>query len=239
MNTVLHKANSRGHADHGWLNSRHTFSFAGYYNPDRINFGALRVLNDDKVAPAKGFGTHPHENMEIITIPLKGALEHADSMGNRGVIEEGEIQVMSAGTGIQHSEFNHSKNDDVEFLQIWVFPNIENVSPRYDQIKTSQADRKNKWQQIVSPSKNDGGTWVHQNTWFNLCDLEEGNSIEYNLKISDPGGVYVFVIDGDIEVAGHKLEKRDGLGVWDIETLNFKAASDSKLLLMEIPNVER
>lgn len=239
MNTVLHKANSRGHADHGWLNSRHTFSFAGYYNPDRIHFGALRVLNDDKVAPAKGFGTHPHENMEIITIPLKGALEHADSMGNRGVIEEGEIQVMSAGTGIQHSEFNHSKNDDVEFLQIWVFPNIENVSPRYDQIKTSPADRKNKWQQIVSPSKNDGGTWVHQNTWFNLCDLEEGNSIEYNLKISDHGGVYVFVIDGDIDVAGHKLEKRDGLGVWDIETLNFKAASDSKLLLMEIPDIEK
>lgn len=237
MNTILHKAETRGRADHGWLKSRHTFSFAGYYNPDRVHFGALRVLNDDIVAAAKGFGTHPHANMEIIRIPLKGALEHADSMGNKGVIREGEIQVMSAGTGIQHSEYNHSKNGEVAFLQILVFPEKENVTPRYDQIQTQPAERLNKLQQIVSPNARDNGTWVHQNTWFYLTDLEKNKSIDYALKMPEQNGVYIFVIAGEAETAGHQLQKRDGLGVWNTNSLTFKSLTHSKLLIMEVPEV--
>ncbi len=237
MNTILHKADSRGGADHGWLRSSHTFSFAGYYHPERIQFGALRVLNDDCVAPGKGFGTHPHNNMEIITIPLKGALEHADSMGNKGVIRAGEIQVMSAGTGIQHSEYNHSKSEDVEFLQIWVFPNAENVTPRYDQIEALPAQHKNEWQQIVSPNAHDAGAWIHQNAWFHLAELDKNKSVEYMLKNPDQNGVYIFVIEGEVEAGGQRLLKRDGLGVWNTEHVTFKSLTKSKLLVMEVPGV--
>src|SRR6188508_2139805 len=161
-NTVLHKANTRGHADHGWLNAYHSFSFASWYNPDRIQFGTLRVLNDDTVAPGMGFGTHPHDNMEIISIPLEGDLEHKDSMGNTTVIRNGDIQVMSAGSGIQHSEYNKNKDQSVKFLQIWVFPNKKNVTPRYDQITLNINDRHNKLQQIISPNVDDAGVWIHQ-----------------------------------------------------------------------------
>lgn len=233
-NRVLHKAATRGHADHGWLNSHHTFSFANYYNPERMHFGVLRVLNDDWIAPGTGFGTHPHDNMEIISIPLKGALEHKDSMGNTSVIRQGDIQVMSAGTGIQHSEYNHSKHDPAKFLQIWVFPNKKNVTPRYDQITLDVTGRHNKLQQILSPDKDDAGVWIHQNAWFHLGSLDKGAELSYNMKDS-ANGVYIFVISGDAEVDGQLLNERDAMGLWNIEASHIKAMSDTELLVMEVP----
>ncbi len=233
-NTILHKADTRGDADHGWLHSRHTFSFANYYDPSRMHFGALRVLNDDYVAPGKGFGTHPHDNMEIISIPLEGDLEHKDSMGNVAVIRHGDIQVMSAGTGIRHSEYNKNDDQPVKFLQIWVFPNKRNVTPRYDQITLNTGDRKNRFQQIVSPSPDDEGVWIHQNAWFHMADLEKGTSLDYTLK-GEGNGLYVFVLSGDVAVDGQELNSRDGFGIWDIKKVNFSATGDTSLLLMEVP----
>ncbi|HEY2581385.1 MAG TPA: pirin family protein, partial [Mucilaginibacter sp.] len=191
-NTVLHKAATRGHANHGWLNSYHSFSFANYYNPERMNFGALRVLNDDTVDAGKGFGTHPHDNMEIISIPLEGDLEHKDSMNNVAVIKNGDIQAMSAGTGIYHSEYNKDRAHRVKFLQIWVYPNKRNVEPRYDQITLNLEDRHNKLQQILSPNANDEGVWIHQNAWFHLGKFDKGISTDYMIKAKG-NGVYVFV----------------------------------------------
>ncbi|OWY20808.1 pirin family protein [Sphingobacteriales bacterium UPWRP_1] len=234
-NMVLHKAASRGHANHGWLNSYHSFSFANYYNPERMHFGVLRVLNDDTVAPAMGFGTHPHDNMEIISIPLQGDLQHKDSMGNVQVIKHGDIQVMSAGKGIYHSEFNKNADADVKFLQIWVFPNKRNVTPRYDQITLNLADRKNKLQQIVSPNPNDAGVWIHQNAWFHLGNFDEGNNSTYRVKATG-NGVYAFVIKGSFEVNGQPLQTRDGLGIWDTPELAIRAtAANSEILLMDVP----
>ncbi len=233
-NTILHKADTRGDADHGWLHSRHTFSFANYYDPSRMHFGALRVLNDDYVAPGMGFGTHPHDNMEIISIPLEGDLEHKDSMGNVAVIRHGDIQVMSAGTGIRHSEYNKNDDQPVKFLQIWVFPNKRNVTPRYDQITLNTGDRKNRFQQIVSPSPDDEGVWIHQNAWFHMADLEKGTSLDYTLK-GEGNGLYVFVLSGDVAVDGQELNSRDGFGIWDIKKVNFSATGDTSLLLMEVP----
>jgi len=198
-NTVLHKAETRGHANHGWLNSYHTFSFANYYNPERIHFGALRVLNDDTVEAGMGFGTHPHDNMEIVSIPLEGDLEHKDSMGNVSVIKHGDVQVMSAGTGITHSEYNKNKDSLVKFLQIWIFPNKKNVTPRYDQIKLNVEDRHNKLQQILSPKKDDAGVWIHQNAWFHLGKFDKGVTADYNIKAKG-NGVYVFVLNGEVKV---------------------------------------
>lgn len=234
--TVLHKASTRGDANHGWLKSRHTFSFANYYDPERMHFGAIRVINDDIVAPGMGFGTHLHDNMEIISIPLEGDLEHKDSMGNTTVIRHGDIQVMSAGTGIKHSEYN--KNDDrpVKFLQIWVFPNKRGVTPRYDQITLNIEDRKNRFQQILSPSPEDEGVWIHQNAWFHISDLEKGNSLDYELK-SPGNGLYILVLEGDVIVDGNKLSKRDGLGLWETNKVSFTAESNTSLLLMEVPMI--
>ena len=233
--TVLHKADTRGHADHGWLNSYHTFSFAHYHDPERVHFGALRVLNDDTVAPGMGFGTHPHDNMEIISIPLEGDLEHKDSMGNTGVIRRGDIQVMSAGTGIRHSEFNHSRNAPVKFLQIWVFPNTRNVQPRYDQITLEPGKRADRFQQVLSPDPNDEGVWIHQNAWFHLGTFGQGVNSTYTLKDAT-NGVYVFVIRGSATVNGVRLNERDGLGVQHADTLTFTSeANDTELLLMEVP----
>ena len=234
MKSVLHKASSRGHANHGWLNSYHSFSFANYYNPERMHFGVLRVLNDDTVAPGRGFGTHPHDNMEIISIPLSGDLEHKDSMGNAAVIKEGDIQVMSAGTGVFHSEYNKNSDKTVKFLQIWMFPNKKNVTPRYDQITLDPTDRKNNFQQILSPNKNDDGVWVHQNAWFHLGKLDAGKKVNYDLKDSN-NGVYAFVIKGDVEISGQALETRDGFGVWNVDQLEISAGSDAEVLLMEVP----
>lgn len=232
--TVIHKAATRGHADHGWLNSYHTFSFANYYEPTRTHFGVLRVLNDDEVSEAKGFGTHPHENMEIISIPLSGDLEHKDSMGNTTVIREGDIQVMSAGTGIYHSEYNKNPDKPVKFLQIWVFPNKKNVKPRYDQITLKAENSKNKLQQILSPNPDDEGVWIHQDAWFHIGTLDEGTNISYELKIKKDG-VYAFVLEGDVNINGEALNRRDGIGITDVEKLEIKAESAARILLMEVP----
>ena len=234
-NSILHKAATRGHADHGWLKANHTFSFAGYYDPERVHFGALRVLNDDYVEGGQGFGTHPHDNMEIITIPLEGALEHKDSMGNGTVIQQGDIQVMSAGTGIRHSEFNHSKTEPIKLLQIWVFPEKRNVMPRYQQITLDPADRKNKLQQVVSPDQNDDGVWVHQQTWFHLGKFDKGATAAYRLK-NKHNGVYAFVISGDFKIDDTMLNKRDGLGTWNTDEIKIEACSaDAEILLIEVP----
>jgi quercetin 2,3-dioxygenase len=245
-NTILHKAATRGHADHGWLDSWQSFSFAGYYNPERIQFGMLRVLNDDRVAGGKGFGSHPHDNMEIISIPLKGGLVHQDNLGHQKVVSEGEIQVMSTGKGVFHSEYNNSPGETAEFLQIWVFPNQLNVTPRYDQITLDLSAEHNTLQQIISPfpgpkASHDGkphkenGTWIYQDAWFHLGTFDAGREIQYDLK--KPGnGIYLFVIDGAFLLDGHRLEKRDGLGIVDTETLNLKAAEPgSRILIIEVP----
>jgi redox-sensitive bicupin YhaK (pirin superfamily) len=233
-NTVLHKAETRGHANHGWLNSYHTFSFANYYNPERVHFGALRVLNDDTVAAGMGFGTHPHDNMEIISIPLEGDLEHKDNIGNTTVIRNGDIQVMSAGTGVQHSEYNKNRDHLVKFLQIWVFPNQRNVQPRYDQITLNAADRKNQLQQIISPNANDAGVWIHQDAWFHLADFDAGKTAEYQVHKAG-NGVYAFVLKGDVSINGQALSTRDGLGIWDTDQFSIEASSDAEFLLMEVP----
>jgi len=233
-NTVLHKANTRGHANHGWLNAYHSFSFASWYNPERVQFGTLRVLNDDTVAAGMGFGTHPHDNMEIITIPLEGDLAHKDSMGNTATIKTGDVQVMSAGTGIQHSEFNPNENQQTKLFQIWLFPKTRNVEPRYQQITLDATEQKNNFAQILSPNADDAGVWIHQDAWFHLADFDKDFSKTYELK-KEGNGMYVFVISGTITVDGQELETRDGLGITDFETLVIKATSDAKFLLMEIP----
>lgn len=234
-NSILHKANTRGYADHGWLKSRHTFSFANYHNPERMHFGVLRVFNDDIVDAGRGFGTHPHDNMEIISIPLEGDLEHKDSMGNTTVIKNGDVQVMSAGTGVFHSEFNKNQDKLVKFLQIWVYPNKRNVTPRYDQISLDIAARKNKFQQILSPDPNDEGVWIHQDAWFHMGNFDQGISSSYTLK-KKGNGVYVFVIKGGVIIDTQQLEAKDGFGIWNVDQFDIQStASDTELLVMEIP----
>lgn len=232
--TVLHKAETRGHANHGWLDSHHTFSFASYHNPERMHFGVLRVLNDDRVDPGMGFGKHPHDNMEIISIPLEGDLEHNDSIGNTAVIRKGDIQVMSAGTGIQHSEYNRNKDKPTKFLQIWVFPNKKNVTPRYDQITLNEKDRHNNIQQILSPNANDEGVWIHQDAWFHLANFDKGFEASYNIKKSG-NGVYAFILKGEVIINGIEANTRDGLGLWDLDALQIKASTDAEFLLMDVP----
>ena len=233
MNTVVHKADSRGFADHGWLRSRHTFSFAGYYNPDRVHFGALRVLNDDKVAGGEGFGTHPHDNMEIVSIPLSGDLEHKDSTGRNEVIRQGDVQIMSAGSGIRHSEFNHNRDKDVQFLQIWVFPKERNIEPRYEQKSYAAEDRANRFQTVVSPEGGEA-VWINQDAYFSLGNVAQGETLNYEVK--QPGnGVYAFVLEGDATVAGEKLNKRDAVGVTETSSVSVSADSDAQLLIMEVP----
>ena len=234
MKSVLHRANTRGRAEHGWLNSHHSFSFAKYYNPERMNFGVLRVLNDDIVSEKKGFGTHPHDNMEIVSIPLSGNLEHKDSMGNVAVIKQGDVQVMSAGTGVYHSEYNESQNEPVQFLQIWMFPNKKNVTPRYDQITLDSAKMKDNLYQILSPNANDDGVWAHQDAWWYIGHLNEGFETTYNIKNSS-NGVYVFVLEGDVMINDQLLAKRDGYGLWDTKSFHLKTKSEAKVLVMDVP----
>ncbi len=234
MKSVLHKANTRGHVNHGWLDSNHTFSFANYYNPQRMNFGVLRVLNDDRVMAGRGFGTHPHDNMEIISIPLDGDLEHKDSMGNVAVIKKGDVQLMSAGTGIFHSEYNKNSDKEVKFLQIWLFPNKRDVNPRYDQISLNNEEMNDNLMQILSPNQDDEGVWIHQNAWFHMGNLSKGKSVEYKIKDSR-NGVYAFIIDGDVSIEGQELNRRDGYGVWDTDKINIDAISNARVLLMEVP----
>ena len=235
MNKVLHPAESRGFADHGWLKSFHSFSFANYYNPQKMHFGVLRVLNDDEVAPSMGFGTHPHDNMEIISIPLSGELKHKDSMGNEAVIKTGEIQVMSAGTGIQHSEFNASTSDPVQFLQIWLFPNKKNVTPRYHQIQLPDLAKHNKLHQVLSPNAEDAGVWIHQNAWFHMGTFDAGTTQSYALNDSR-NGLYLFMIEGRVEIEGEILKARDSIGLSDLNEVSFTSVETStRVLLIEVP----
>lgn len=238
MNSIIHRASTRGIANFGWLKSRHTFSFGNYYDPDRMGFGKLRVINDDIVSPSQGFGTHPHENMEIISIPISGSLKHKDTMGNDFVIGSEEIQVMSAGTGIAHSEYNNSKSEDVHFLQIWVLPLHNNIEPQYDQKRFDLNERKNKIQLIVSPDGRENSVRINQNAFFSLVDLEKSKTITYEKKNLEHG-VYVFMIDGDINVnlanENISLQSRDGLGVVSTDDLSFNASEYSKILIIEVP----
>jgi len=234
MKTIYHAADSRGDANHGWLKSRHTFSFANYHNPERMGFGALRVINDDFVIGGQGFGKHSHRDMEIISIPLAGKLGHGDNIGNNGIIETGEIQVMSAGTGITHSEMNGDEKEDVKFLQIWVIPNKMNVEPRYQQVRMDEIMQPNEFNQVLSPSADDAGVWIHQNAWFSMGDFDKGVTQTYQLK--DPNnGVYIFVISGRVNVNGNTLDTRDGLGVWDTKNFTMDVEENAKVLLMEVP----
>lgn len=234
INKVIHRADTRGHAAEGWLESFHTFSFANYYDPQRLRFGTLRVLNDDIIEAGMGFGMHPHDNMEIITIPLEGDLEHRDSMGNTSVIKYGDVQVMSAGTGVFHSEYNKNGDRPVKLLQIWVFPNKRGVTPRYGQLSLNIEDRVNKFQQILSPDVNDEGLWIHQDAWFSIGRFDNEKEFGYKLK-RENNGIYIFIIDGEVEVNGEKLGKRDGMGISGVDELNFRTLAKSEILIMEIP----
>lgn len=235
MTKTIYRANDRGHANHGWLNTYHTFSFAGYYNPERIHFGALRVLNDDTVSGGMGFGTHPHDNMEIISIPLEGALEHKDTMGNTTVIKKGEVQIMSAGTGVQHSEKNHSQNDTVKFLQIWIFPEERGLEPRYEQKFFKEEERLNQWQTVVSPMDSiDSGVKIHQNAWFSMVKLDAGNSIKYESKDSK-NGIFLFNLSGCVQIGTEHLDTRDAIGITDTSAIEISASELSEILLMEVP----
>ena len=234
MKTIYHAADSRGDANHGWLKSKHTFSFANYHNPERMGFGALRVINDDFVIAGQGFGKHSHRDMEIISIPLSGKLGHGDNIGNNGIIETGEIQVMSAGTGITHSEMNGDDTEAVKFLQIWVIPNKMNVEPRYQQIRMDDILKPNEFNQVLSPNADDAGVWIHQDAWFSMGDFDKGITQTYELK-NPNNGVYIFVISGKVVVNGKTLDTRDGLGVWDTKNFTMDVEEDAKVLLMEVP----
>lgn len=233
MKTILHKSEDRGKANLGWLDSKFSFSFAQYFNPKKVNFGLLRVLNDDIIAPDRGFGTHPHDNMEIISIPIYGQLKHADNTGHESVISENEIQVMSAGTGIQHSEFNPSSTEDANFLQIWIFPNKRNVEPRYDQ-QNIPSDIKNEFYQILSPNPDDDGVWIHQNAWMHLLDTTEDRTLNYRIK-GKGNGVYVFMIKGEAKIGDEHLNLRDALGVSETEAFGLEVKANSRILTIEVP----
>lgn len=234
MKTILHKANSRGYFDYGWLKTYHTFSFSNYYDPERIEFGMLRVLNDDTIEDGQGFGTHPHNDMEIVTIPLEGAVAHKDSTGGEGVIYPDEVQVMSAGTGIRHSEFNHLQDGTTKLLQLWIFPDKKGHEPRYDQKYFDPEERKNKLQFIVTPEKKEDNLWLNQNAYLSLTDLDKDKSINYKIH-SRENGVYVFLIEGEISITDEILYKRDGIGIWDTDEIAITASENSRLLLIEIP----
>ncbi|MCX7743900.1 MAG: pirin family protein [Flavobacteriales bacterium] len=233
-NKVIHKANTRGKSDHGWLQSYHSFSFAGYYNPERMGFGVLRVLNDDRVAPAMGFSKHPHDNMEIISIPLHGDLEHRDSMGNVSVIKQHDVQIMSAGTGVFHSEMNRNKDLEVAFLQIWIYPKMYNIQPRYDQRTFHPNDRLNKMQVIVSPYGESGSLIINQDAWLLLGCFSEEVIYSYNLRRKE-NGLYIFVLSGSVTIDSETLNTRDAMGLWDIENISLHIKSGSELLLLDVP----
>ena len=235
MKKIIHKAESRGYADHGWLRSYHTFSFASYQNSERMNFGMLRVLNDDVVQPEMGFGTHPHRNMEIISIPISGALSHTDSIGNKRSIEVGEVQVMSAGTGLKHSEFNDSKIDAVNFLQLWIIPEIENITPYYNQKIFEALERKNKFQVLVSPNDKQvvGSLPINQQGYISMIDLDKGFETAYDLK----NGAYFFLIEGEVLIEDENLKRRDAIGIIEKNKVNIKANKSSKLLVIDVPMI--
>jgi redox-sensitive bicupin YhaK (pirin superfamily) len=235
MKKIIHRAGDRGHVDFGWLKSHHSFSFGQYYDPQKITFGALRVLNDDQVEPGQGFGRHPHDNMEIVSIPLSGILAHGDSMGNGKEILTGDVQIMSAGTGIEHSEYNGSKTEDVQFLQIWILPKEMNITPRYDQRSYRHLDKDNKWITVVSPDpEHQSAVWINQEAWFNLADLSKDFNLSYRLQ-GPSNGAYLFVLEGTVNVVDEQLNRRDAIGLYDIESFDIEASADAKLLLIEVP----
>ncbi len=236
MKFILHPSNERGYANHGWLKANHSFSFAGWYDPEKIHFGALRVLNDDVVAPKMGFSAHPHDNMEIITIPLRGELKHKDSMGNGSVIHAGEVQVMSAGTGVHHSELNSSLREELNLFQIWIFPNKREVEPRYDQIRYDLSGVKNSFLQVVSPDPNDDGTWIHQDAWIHLAESDANTLLNYPIK-REGNGAYIMVVEGSATIAGQELNKRDAIGVWETSNIEIQTNEATKLMVIEVPMV--
>lgn len=233
MKKIIHKANTRNSADFGWLKVNHSFSFANWYDPNKINFGALRVLNDDTVQGHKGFDTHPHDNMEIITIPLSGPLAHKDSMGNASTIQEGEIQVMSAGSGVRHSEHNPSE-DFTNLFQIWIFPNQRNVAPRYDQFRMDVKKMENNFLQLVSPFQEDEGSWIYQNAWIHMAEMEADKELTYSLHSPD-NGIYTMVVEGEIQIVDNIFQKRDAVGIWETKDVKFTAKTKSKVLVIEVP----
>ncbi len=236
MKKILHPAATRGSADYGWLQARYSFSFANFFDPNRVQFGKLRVLNDDIVAPSMGFGKHPHQNMEIVTIPQEGALKHRDSMGNEGVIEAGDIQIMSAGTGVEHSELNARTHEAVKLFQIWVFPEEEGVAPRYDQKRISDLLSPNQLSTVVKPrsAAKNGDLWIHQQAWFNIGEFSEKTETTYQFNNKEHGA-YVFVMDGSIVVENETLNKRDAIGIWDTDSVTITAERNSRVLLIEVP----
>jgi quercetin 2,3-dioxygenase len=234
MKTILHKAADRGAADHGWLNAKHYFSFAGYHDPTKVHFGALRVLNDDIVAGGTGFPAHPHDNMEIVTIPLSGAIQHKDSTGGNGIINTGDVQIMSAGSGVRHSEFNASKTETLNLFQLWVFPKKRNIEPRYDQRSFSVSDRINKWQYVVSPNETDNGLWINQDARFALTKIEAGKELTYTNAFKG-NGVYLVVIKGSVKVNDVELSDRDAVGISDTDSFTIHASKDAELLAIEVP----
>ena len=234
MKSIFHPSESRGQADHGWLNAKHSFSFANWQNRERMHFGALRVLNDDIVAAGTGFGKHPHDNMEIITIPLNGEIQHEDSMGHKEIIKTNQVQVMSAGSGIYHSEFNSSKTEELKLFQIWIFPDKENLEPRYATINYSWENAKNNFLPLVSPKKENEGAWIHQNAWIHIIKIEKAQSATYTIKNKD-NGVYIMLIDGFIEIENKKMKDRDAIGIWETDSVNIFSEVDSKLLFIEVP----
>jgi redox-sensitive bicupin YhaK (pirin superfamily) len=235
MKTILHAADRRGHVSFGWLDSHHSFSFGNYYDPEKMHFGMLRVLNDDIITGGSGFGTHPHDNMEIVSIPLKGAIEHKDSMGTQAVINENDVQIMSAGTGIKHSEYNHYKDKDANFLQIWIIPKKRNIEPRYDQKRFDPAERVNQFQTVVAPD-NEKATWINQDAWLSIGDFKAGFITSYPVKKAG-NGVYAFVLNGSVTINGQTLYKRDAIGIWDIDQLTIEASTNSEILLIDVPMV--
>ena len=236
MKKIIHRAEDRGYADHGWLKAHHSFSFAEYHDMSKVHFGELRVLNDDTIAPGRGFGKHPHDNMEIVTIPLAGAIKHGDSMGNEGIIKAGDVQIMSAGKGVVHSEFNASSTEFLNLFQIWVFPKVRNIDPRYDQKTFLPEDRKGKFQVLVAPDKTAGSMWVNQDVWFSRGDFNEGQETTYAPKLKG-NGIYLMVIEGEVEVGGETLKKRDAIGLWESDSVSIKMNSDAQLLIIDVPMV--
>lgn len=234
MKTIIHKSADRGHANHGWLNAKHSFSFASYHDPNKVHFGLLRVLNDDIVAPGTGFGMHPHDNMEIVTIPLQGTLEHRDSMGNIGTIKPNEIQAMSAGSGLMHSEYNHSKTEPINLLQIWVFPKERNIEPRYEQKVFSENDKLYKFKTIVAPVKSDDVMWINQDAYFSIGKFNEDTIQNYSIQHTG-NGAYIFIIEGEAAIANEALEKRDAIGIWETTNFELKIKANSEILIIEVP----
>lgn len=233
MKYIIHRSEERGKANYGWLDTRYSFSFSRYYDPEKMGFGLLRVLNDDIVLPSTGFGTHPHDNMEIITIILDGQLEHKDSMGNGSVISKDEVQVMSAGSGVTHSEFNPSKTDKVSLLQIWIYPKEENIKPRYDQKSFPKEERKNKLVTVASGFNENGSLYIHQNAEIKLGYFDRAETISY--KVRKGNGVYLFVIDGHIKIGDEELFRRDAIGIYDTDEFVIEISENTEFVLLEVP----